>query len=387
MEIKNEMLKKYIEDIEKGEITLQKIDVFGKEADFDVLSELFDLIEKGSVDLHALKLYSIVYEPSLIGEVSTKKALNYVDMILAAMWRQEIEKENEKEIMYATLGFVIFGTDFIKRVKNGYKQLSYDLERLETQIKSLVYLYVSEIENNTFIKSLSQDDTIPNDSELLSLDMEELDSVKKIKSRIEFSKLAYEYEASENKDKKSKILEEAKLYNENEGDYHFLPSMCLNIFSDLKISNGISSADIDYIEDNEKSSYGLFNNLSNTEDLPVGEEDYEDLEILSDSNEGSLIKGFKNLVSSKNSSKKEGSKSKKVELHSVTMKSTAAKKTNSFKHTILMIFVLAIIGLGFTAVTQKEKINGEESVAEKVVDSQVESKKLEINRSGTNEGV
>lgn len=385
MEIQNEMLKEYLEDIENGEITLQKIDTFGKEADFETLSELFDLIEQGSVDLHALKLYSIVYEPSLIAEVSTKKALNYVDMILAAMWRQEIEKENEKEIMYATLGFVIFGTDFTKRVKNGYKQLSYDLERLEEQIKNLVYLYVSEIENNTFIKSLSQDENIPSDSELLSLDMEELDSVKKIKSRIEFSKLAYEYEASESKEEKSKILEEAKLYNENEGDYHFLPAMCLNIFSDLKISNGISNADIDYIEDNEKSNYGLLNNLSNTEDLSI-EEDYEDLEILSDSNEGSLIKGFKNLVSSKTSLKKEGVKSKKVELHSVTMKSTAAKKTNSFKHTILMIFILAIIGLGFTAVTQKEKINGEESVAEKVVDSQVESKKLEINRSGTNEG-
>tara|TARA_Y100001960_G_scaffold334141_1_gene445718 strand:- start:6339 stop:7499 length:1161 start_codon:yes stop_codon:yes gene_type:complete len=385
MEIKNEMLKKYLEDIENGEMTLQKIDTFGKEADFETLSELFDLIEQGSVDLHALKLYSIVYEPSLIAEVSTKKALNYVDMILAAMWRQEIEKENEKEIMYATLGFVIFGTDFVKRVKNGYKQLSYDLERLEEQIKNLVYLYVSEIENNSFIKSLSQDANIPSDSELLSLDMEELDSVKKIKSRIEFSKLAYEYENSESKEEKSRILEEAKLYNENEGDYHFLPAMCLNIFSDLKISNGISNADIDYIEDNENSSYGLLNNLSNTEDLSV-EDDYEDLEILSDSNEGSLIKGFKNLVSSKTSPKKEGVKSKKVELHSVTMKSTAAKKTNSFKHTILMIFILAIIGLGFTAVTQKEKINGEESVAEKVVDSQVESKKLEINRSGTNEG-
>lgn len=385
MKIKNEMLKKYLEDIENGEITLQKIDTFGKEADFEALSELFDLIEQGSVDLHALKLYSIVYEPSLIGEVSTKKALNYVDMILAAMWHQEIEKENEHEIMYATLGFVIFGTDFIKRVKNGYKQLSYDLERLEEQIKNLVYLYVSEIENNTFIRSLSQDQNIPNDSELLSLNMEELDSIKKIKSRIEFSRLAYEYEESENRDEKSKILEEAKLYNENEGDYHFLPATCLNIFSDLKISNGISSADIDYIEDNEKSSYGLLNNLSNTEDLSV-EEDYEDLEILSDSNEGSLIKGFKNLVSSKTSPKKEGVKSKKVELHSVAMKSTAAKKTNSFKHTILMIFVLAMIGLGFTAVTQKEKINGEESVAEKVVDSQVESKKLEINRSGTNKG-
>ena len=170
-----EMLKKYLEDIENGEITLQKIDTFGKEADFEALSELFDLIEQGSVDLHALKLYSIVYEPSLIGEVSTKKALNYVDMILAAMWHQEIEKENEHEIMYATLGFVIFGTDFIKRVKNGYKQLSYDLERLEEQIKNLVYLYVSEIENNTFIRSLSQDENIPNDSELLSLNMEELD--------------------------------------------------------------------------------------------------------------------------------------------------------------------------------------------------------------------
>lgn len=377
MDIKNELLKKYLEDIKNEEITLKKIDDFGRAVDFEVLSEFFDLIEKGEVELHALKLYSIVYDSSLIAEVSTKKPLNYIDMIFAAMWSQEIEEESADDIVRATLGFVMFGTDFLKRVKNGYKQLSYDSTKLETQIKDVVSVYKRELENDSFIRSLSQEDS-PNDSELLHLEMEELDSIKKIKNRIEFSDIAYKYEESDSKEIKIALLEQARQYNEKEGEYSFLPNNCLNIFSDLKIKKNLLKADTDYAEEPKHGS--LLNNLSSndlSEDI-----DYEDLEVIAESETGenAIIKGLKNLLSTKKDKKKDRGQ----DFKNLTMKSTASKKTNSFKHTILMIFVLAILGLGFTAITQKDKINDDESIAEKIVGNQVESKKFEINRAGSN---
>lgn len=378
MDIKNELLKKYLEDIKNEEITLKKIDDFGRAVDFEVLSEFFDLIEKGEVELHALKLYSIVYDSSLIAEVSTKKPFNYIDMIFAAMWSQEIEKESAEDIVRATLGFVMFGTDFLKRVKNGYKQLSYDSTTLEAQIKDVISVYKKELENDSFIRSLSQEDS-PNDSELLHLEMEELDSIKKIKNRIEFSDIAYKYEESDSKEVKVALLEQARQYNEKEGEYSFLPNNCLNIFSDLKIKKNLLKADTDYAEEPKHGS--LLNNLSSSDDLSE-DIDYEDLEVIAESETGenAIIKGLKSLLSSK----KEQKKDRGQDFKNLTMKSTMSKKTNSFKHTILMIFILAILGLGFTAITQKDKINDDESIAEKVVGNQVESKKFEINRVGSN---
>ncbi len=385
MDIKNKILNKYLSEIEEETITLDKIDKFGQEIDLDGLSEMFDLIENGSLGLHALKLYTIVYDQSTIAELSSLKTLNFVDMIFAAMWQQEIEGASSEEIAGATLGFVLFGTDLTKRIRNGYKQLNFDSSEFEKQFKDIVSYYSEKIKEGSLVKTLSQspDDLI--DSEVLSLDSPDLDSIKKLKKRIEFSALAYEYDEVSGTTEGAETLRLAKAMNERELDYVFLPQQVLNIFNEIRTSNAISTADTDYVKANEPA-FGLMNKLSTSDSLMSVDSELDELDVIQDNSdeENSVVKNLKNVFSSRDKKRNNG-----VNIQNLSMGSTREKKSNSLKYTIIMIFVIAVVGVLFAANTKKDEINEDTTIAEKVVENQVKTvktEKFEIKRSGTNGG-
>lgn len=385
MDIQNKILKKYLEEIESETITLEKIDKFGQDIDLEGLSEMFDLIENGHLGLHALKLYTIVYDQAVISELASEKTLNFVDMIFAAMWQEEIEGTTSDDIAGATLGFVLFGTDLTKRIRNGYKQLNFDSSEFESQMKSLVYFYDEKIKNGEFVKTLSQSQEELIDSEILSLDSQELDSLKKIKRRIEFAALAYNYEEVSGTSEGADILSQAKSMNEREIDYVFLPQKTLNIFNEIRTSNAVVNADTDYVSKAAEPSFGLMNELSHNDSLIANDDELDELEIIQDSaaSESQVMKNIKNVFTSKDKGRNKG-----VNIQNLSIGSTREKKSNSLKYTIIMISVIAIVGVLFTANTKKDKINEDSTIAERVVENQVKTEKtekFEINRSGTNE--
>lgn len=383
MNIKNKILEEYLREVDEESITLEKIDRFGQEIDLDGLSEMFDLIENGHLGLHALKLYTIVYDQATISELSSLKTLNFVDMIFAAMWQGEIEGTESDDIAGATLGFVLFGTDLTKRIRNGYKQLNYDSTEFERQIKNLVSFYNKRIKDGTFVKSLSQSQENLIDEEILSHDSPDLDSIKKIKKRIEFSSLAYDYEEVSGTSQGAEILNSARSMNERELDYIFLPQNVLNIFNEIRTSKAVLTADTDYVKNNEPN-FSLMNELSDNNQLISTDSELDELEIIQEGSneENNVMKNLKNIFSSKDKKRNNG-----VNMQNLSIGSTREKKSNSLKYTIIMITVIAVVGVMFAANTKKGEINEDISIAEKVVENQVnteKSEKFEINRIGTN---
>lgn len=384
MEIKNNILKNYLDEIENETITLQKIDKFGQEIELEGLSEMFDLIENGHLGLHALKLYTIVYDTKTIAELASEKTLNFVDMIFAAMWDEEIKGTNSQDISDATLGFVLFGSDVTKRLRNGYRQLNYDSKEFESQIKDLVSFYNDKIKNGTFVKTLSQSQEELVDSEILSLDSSDLESIKIIKRRIEFASLAYEYEDTVDVAKGHEILIKASEMNERELDYVFLPLHTLNIFNEIRTTNALKEADIEYAKKIEPS-FSSTNDLIDIDDrMMTTDDEIYDLDVIQDKtfDDNEFVKKIKTFFASKDKKRNKG-----VNMQNLSVGSTREKKSSSLKYTIIMIFVIAIVGVFFAANTKKDSINEDTTIAERVVEAQVEtekSEKFEIKRTGTN---
>lgn len=389
MEIKNIELKKYLESLEDGSITMESIDSFGANIDEDGLIEYFKLLEAGDASLFSLKVYSMVYNQDLIAKVNSSMPFNFVDMTFAAMWNEEAEDASVDELKEAALGFVLIGTDLTKRIRNGYKQLDYNLTKFEEQMESLLKSYKHDLDEGVFIKSLSQSDDPSLTDDLLNLDIEDVESLKGVRDRVVFAHAAFRYKDSDSVRERQSILSEIEETTLTEEDLFFLDSKYFSILNDLKMSRAVLKADTDYIEkDSEGPSLGgLLNEVSvgDTEALLTAEEDEEfmDLEVLKDSNssEGSIIKSLKTMVSSP-------SNTNKKDFGSLTVKSTRSKKQSSFKWTMFMVFVLMVIGSFLVAVTQKDKTNEDLSIGERVVENQVEEtikeKNFKINRSGTN---
>lgn len=388
-EIKNKILRDYLKSIDDGTVTLDSIDEFGENIDSNGLNEFFTLLENDEDLLFALKIYTMVYDSEMIAELNSKRSFNFVDMTFGKMWKNEIQDCDIEELKEAALGFKIFSSDLIKRVRNGYHQEDFDVEELDNQIKELVLSYKDDIDNGILIKTLSQSEDDLIDEELFAIDDEELEPLKKVRDLILFADIAYKYKESDSVSERQAFVKEVEAFNLVEDDLYFLPSSYLAILNDIKISKAVENADTAYITKKSEPKLGSllsessFNKeILNDEDL----DDIDDLDIIKDQvNEGSLIKGLKSLVSSGNSSS--GSVGQ-PDLKSLTMKSTRKKKQNHLKFTVAMLFLLAVMATLLSAFSQKEMVESDSSIGEKVVEQQVESKiekeQFEIKRTGTN---
>jgi hypothetical protein len=388
-EIKNKILRDYLKSIDDGTVTLDSIDEFGENIDSNGLNEFFTLLENDEDLLFALKIYTMVYDSEMIAELNSKRSFNFVDMTFGKMWKNEIQDCDIEELKEAALGFKIFSSDLIKRVRNGYHQEDFDVEELDNQIKELVLSYKDDIDNGILIKTLSQSEDDLIDEELFAIDDEELEPLKKVRDLILFADIAYKYKESDSVSERQAFVKEVEAFNLVEDDLYFLPSSYLAILNDIKISKAVENADTAYITKKSEPKLGSllsessFNKeIVNDEDL----DDIDDLDIIKDQvNEGSLIKGLKSLVSSGNSSS--GSVGQ-PDLKSLTMKSTRKKKQNHLKFTAAMLFLLAVMATLLSAFSQKEMVESDSSIGEKVVEQQVESKiekeQFEIKRTGTN---
>lgn len=386
MEIKNELLKEYLQSLDEERASMESIDLFGSEIDNEGMVEYFKLLETGEASLFSLKVYSMVYNPEIIAVVDSKMPFNFVDMTFGAMWKEEAEDATVDELKEAVLGFVLIGTDLTKRIRNGYRQLGYDLEKFEEQIEELVKSYKEDIDNGIFIKEMSQTEEDISD-ELLEEDLEDLESLKSIRDRVLFATTAYQYKDSDSVKERQAMIESVDSFDFMEEDLFFLDQKYHAILNDIKMSKAVMKADTDYINKDEQtpSLGGLLNEVkvNDASSLMIDEDDdIMEMEITKDieSGEASIIKNLKNMVSSPK-------KSDKGDFGGLTMKSTRNKKQSSFKITFIMIALLMILGITLTAITQKDKTNNDVSLSEQVVENQVDStikENFKINRSGTN---
>lgn len=386
-EVKNKILKDYLKSIDDGTVTLESISDFGTSIDSEGLNEFFDLLEKDEELLFALKLYTITYDSEMIAELNSKRTFNFVDMTFGKMWKNEIQDSEIEDLKEAALGFVIFSSDLIKRVRNGYHQEDFDVEALDNQIKSLVLSYKEDINNGTLIKTLSQSEDDLIDEELFAIDDEELESLKKVRDVILFADVAYKYKESDSVRQRQEFIKEVENFDLVEEDLYFLPAPYLAILNDIKISKSVESADTAYVTKKSEPQLGsLLSDSSLNKEIVNDEmeEDFDDFDVVKDQmNEGSLIKGLKSMVSSN----KSGS-SNQPDLKNLTMKSTRKKKQNHLKFTVGMFFLLGVIATLLSAFSQKDMVESDSSIGEKVVEQQVESEiakdNFDIKRSGTN---
>lgn len=392
MEVENRLVRKFLNSLEDGTVTMESIDEFGSNIDSEGLKELFLLVEAGEAPLFALKVYSMVYDEDIVAEVNKGMAFNMVDMTLAGMWNEEAEDADAEELKGAALGFGLIGTDLVKRIKNGYRQLGYDLKPFELQLKSLVESYQEDIDNGVFLKSISQQDDEELTDDLMYDGNPDFNSVKEIRDRIIFSNIAFVYNESDSVKERQSMMEDCNEFTFVEEDLYFLETKYLSILNDIRIKRKLEEVDISYINDEgEKPSFDLLKEsaicendketLMNTNFNEENDDDLLGLEVMNETTENSLFKAFKKVMKPKEKSNND--------LPSITMPSSRAKKPSATKFFAIIISIVLGVALFLTVVTQQDKTNDDSTISEKVVENEVDNKinknNFKINRSGTNE--
>jgi len=351
MNIKNEKLKLFIENINNDTLTIENIDKFGNEINVEGLNEFFQLIEEEYIDLFPLKVYTTVYDKEKIKELENTRKESYINAIFAAMWEKEAIGNNSKELSEAMLGFVIFGSDIIKRVRNGYELLNYNKEELNNQVYSFVEFLSDSIKNKSFFKDISQVNTQASDDVLFKSNAEEFDSIKKIKERIEV----------------------ASLILNNDPDI-------TQIFEN-KYKN-VSMDDLSFLDDKEILVLKNKPNETNDDSL-ISSDDFDpfvtEYEVLNDFEQNSgFFDWIKSLVKSKNK------KTSSIKLNTLRNKNKN-ERGFSFKVSVVLFLCIATAGLGIIAATQQSKVGENETIGEKISEENIKNKNFSIKRSGTNE--
>lgn len=359
MNINNKELKSFIQNIEEGTLSISNIDNFGNEITVEGLIEFFDLIEQEETDLFSLKVYTTVYDKEKIKEVAKIKQDSYINAMFAAMWANEASKNNSQELSEALLGFVIFGSDLIHRVRNGYEILGYQKEDLNQQIYSFVDFLSESIKNKTFFKDISQANTQASDDVLFKSNTDDFNSIKILKSRIELASLILKDDINLLKLKNSKYKEI------QESELLFLDSDKL--------------AKLETKEETNEST------LKNEDFNPFKNEDLSSFEVLEDENEDfNLLNKLKSLIGNKKEKKET------LKLNNLRVKNKS-EKGSSFKVSVVLFLCIALTGIGIVAATQQSKVVDDGNIAEKIVDEKISNnqetsnKKFKINRKGTNE--
>lgn len=365
MNIKNNNLKEFVESLNNGTLSIEKIDSFGNDITVECLNEFFELIESQELDLFALKVYTTVYDKQKIKELENNyKKASYINATFAAMWEEEAITSTAEDLSKAMLGFVFFGSDFISRVRKGYQILSYDVSKLNSQVYSLIGLFKQNIDNNNFFRELSQIKTQANDDVIFKSSGEELDSIRKIKDRIEASYLII--------NNQNLTLEELKSEHPkvNKEDLSFLEDKDLKIFDESEYT---LKSEIKMEKESEKSD-----NIKDENFNPFQNEDLDEFEVLQEDEKGVDI--FSPIKSLFKSNKKQ---EQYIGLNNLRQKN---KKGSSIKVTVLLFSAIALTGFLIVAGTKQTKVDSDEPIAEKIIEDKIEEKQIKVNRSGTNKG-
>lgn len=374
MEVKNRNLKIFLEKYYNDSLTLSDIDELSKNSCYEIVDEMFKLLESKEIDLDVIKVYSTIYDPKVIAELDQNKPLNLVNMVFASMWNQTAEDYRAIDLAKASLGFVIFGTDFVKRLRVGYRNIEESTDKLEEQIKELVFYFNEKIKEDRFIKAMSNVNEDYSDIEMFKLNSPDLNSLKQIKDRILVANMAYLYEEATDEERKS-YLDNLREFEVTEADFEFLPVSNRKIFNDLGRKESLISADIDYLKKNAEDDTSKYLKEKNSSSLVLELTDEQYIETQEqESSEGRFITSLKKLVSS---SKSKNNKKK-------LMIKPSKKKNNNFNLIVFSLVILIFVGLLFTATSKKKEINESQSIGETVVQEQIDQieSKLTINRSG-----
>ncbi len=362
MNNQEELLASFVDDIENEKLTIAKIDDFGTKVDEMGLKILFEKIEREELDLFALKIYATVYDKEKVLRLEKLKSKLYVDAMFAGMWNREAEDSTSEELSEAMLGFVIFGNDLISRIRNGYAHFNIDFSVVDRQVKDFISFFIDKINGGVFFQEITQTKTTLLDETIFKTENKDHESIRIIKQRIELANRII-FENLKSLETINKLYPTIKKENMS-----FLSNEDLFFWENDLVFH---SSQISLKEDNENDSL-----LINNSDETVNEVGSFDVES---ENKFSISKIFSFLKTKK---------TKKMGLN--TIRKENRQKGSHFKISVLLFLLIAVVGFSILAFTQKEKINEDVTIAEKIVNENIDtgldskSEKFNIKRTGTN---
>ena len=347
--IKNKELNIFVDHINNQTLTLTEIDKFGESITAEGLNEFFDLINAEVLDCFALKVYSTVYNKEKIKELENYKAPSYINAMFAGMWHSEAKDATSEDLMNSMLGFVMFGTDFVDRIRDGYKNLHFNIEELNNQVYDFLQLLSDSAKKDTFFNDITQSQTKMPDSVVMSADSD-LTSLIEIRSRIQVATLVLQ---------KVENLEEIL-----KAEYPF-----------------IEKDHILFLDEKDIAFWNTDKTLIFKKEAPslMADNQFELEDVFSPNppiDENSFTEKIKSRV-----------RGKDEHHHSVNLKTLRcnSSKKQQFKLSIILFIMILVVGTGIVAATQALKIKEnnrtiKEAVGDRVISAAIDKKALTIKR-------
>lgn len=365
MNINNKSLSVFIENLNNETLTTENIDKFGSDIDVDGLLEFFNLIEKEEIDIFALKVYTTVYDKNKIKELECLKSKKYIDAMFAVMWEQEAIESDTLNLSGALLGFVIFGSDLISRIRNGYEILNYEKEKLNEQIKNFILDMNIYIEDNNFFKILTQNNIDIEDDEILNSTLSDFDTMKTIRKRVRFA-------ASIILNRESVLdLYKNEFQDISIEDMSFMDEHHLMFLLDAEKENDFDKKENPFILSNKDSL--IEEALTADFNTNINSEENQNIFEMS-----SLKKMFSFFEKFKYNSEKP----KRININN--LRSNKNKKGSSLKVAIGLFLLILIFGFSIVALIKTKDISGDTNTTLTVAKENIKNSNFDIKRSGSN---
>lgn len=380
LNIRSKKISKIKESIENGIFSKNEWEIFSDFNEEDLV-ELLEKTNEGLIPDYYTKIYFTVYSEEVFKnvELRLKETLN-VNRFISKIWENTSIDATPEELSEAMMGCVVFNTDFITRLRNGFSLNINSLKILDKQIENFIFYLSEKIDLNMFYNEFFQpedkieDKIIINQNDSLSEYL--IKNIKLIKTSAIFLELYSllnednNYNIEEINQLEKYLEKELLKYGEdfNRSDYSFLNENVL-----LFIKNYINK---DSYHINENIKYKLNNDISEFSLSVAKNEEFQE----NNNTESKVIDSLSNFLNSKN---KKDNSSSKINVNEFLL--NKKPKKISISKIILSIFILTII-VSWGAIIQSkhsENNNEETNLIEKKLNSaNFKDEKFEINRSG-----